>query len=336
MSLETAKSIISEAFAKTEYDKLEFDFHGGEPLINFSLIKELCEWTWSEKRSVPYRFFGSTNGTLLTPTIKQWLSENKDRICFGLSLDGTPEMNLINRGSTISDEDLDFFLTNWPAQTIKMTVSKDTMETLSDGVIYAHKKGFEVSVNMAYGVDWDASLVDTYRRELNKLVDYYIDNPEVKPCSIFEKNLSSMYLNSSNNRCCGAGKQLKAYDTAGNIYPCHMFSPNTLEIKQWYHIMENDFFSDDSMYGDKSCENCKIYKICPTCYGMNFIERHDVGARDKRRCTYIKVEKEAMCRYKMMRIMSKDINSITEVEYLELHAAKELLQYFETLNTNEL
>lgn len=330
MSLETAKKIILEAFDKTEYDRLEFDFHGGEPLLNFPLIRELCEWTWSEKRSFPYRFFGSTNGTLLNPEIKKWLSDNKDRICLGLSLDGTPEMNLMNRGCVIKDEDIDFFVTNWPSQTIKMTVSKNTIETLSDGIIYAHKKGFGVSVNLAYGIDWDNCLVDIYKRELNKLIDYYIDNPKVQPCSIFEKNLSSMYLTLPNNRCCGAGKQLKAYDTEGNSYPCHMFSPNTLEVEQWYHIMNNDFFTNESIYDDKNCVDCKIYKICPTCYGMNFLERQDIGIRDKRRCPYIKVEKEVLCNYKMKLIMSKKINLITEAEYLELSAVKELLHYFKT------
>lgn len=330
MSFDTAKSIVADAFENSECEKLEFDFHGGEPLLNFELLRNLCEWSWSEKRPIPYRFFGSTNGTLLTPEIKTWLSDNRERICLGLSLDGTPEMNFKNRGCILKEEDINFFLTTWPAQSVKMTVSKETIASLSEGIIYAHKKGFEVSVNLAYGVDWDDSLIDIYKLELNKLVDYYIEHPIIKPCSIFEKSLASFYLQPATNRHCGAGKQLRAYDTEGNSYPCHLFAPNALEVEAWRRIMNEDFRYDDSLYDDKECEDCKLYRICPTCYGMNFLERQHIGTRDKRLCPYIKAEKEALCNYKMRLILSKDLDRITEPEYLELTAAKELLSYFLT------
>lgn len=63
MSFSTAHNIIEEEFQKNPNIPIEFDFHGGEPLMNFHLIKQICEWCWSEKRPRKYRFFGS----LMTP-----------------------------------------------------------------------------------------------------------------------------------------------------------------------------------------------------------------------------------------------------------------------------
>ena len=54
MTFEMAKSIVEKEleFVKnsSNYDELEIDFMGGEPFIEFSLIKKITEWLASEKR----------------------------------------------------------------------------------------------------------------------------------------------------------------------------------------------------------------------------------------------------------------------------------------------
>lgn len=327
MSLEVGKKIIIESFKNIQqenYNLIEFDFHGGEPFMNFNFIQNICEWTWSQEWPISYRFFGTTNGTLLSDNTKNWLAYNKDRICFALSMDGTPEMNRVNRGCSIPDKNLQFFQTNWPSQPVKMTISKETITNISEGIIYAHKKGFNVSVNMAYGIDWDSSYLDIYIKELDVLVEYYKENIETLPCSIFDKNLAPIYLEKNNVRHCGAGRNMQTFDTEGESFPCQMFSSNSTKAEEWNKIIKYDFINDNSLYQDSECSTCSIYNICPTCYGMNFLERGLIGRRDKRLCPFIKEEKRALAKYLLYKINNKEIEELDEFDYLNLKAIIEL------------
>ena len=58
------------------FDEIEIDFMGGEPLMNFPLIKSVVEWLEGGVIPVPWLCFATTNGTLLTDEIKDWLREH--------------------------------------------------------------------------------------------------------------------------------------------------------------------------------------------------------------------------------------------------------------------
>ena len=73
-----------------------------------------------------------------------------------------------------------------------------------------------------------------------------------------------------------------------------------------------------------------VHNICPTCYGNNFIERGSIGKRDKRLCPYIMAEKEVLSYYRIKQILKKDIADISQEEYLELAAAKKIINHTET------
>ena len=324
MSFDTAKSIIEKELGKEQDEIYLIEFHGGEPFLNFELLQAVCEWFWNTYPEINVKFFVTTNGTRITAEAKEWLLQNKHRITVALSLDGTPEMNMSNRGCRISDEILKFVHENWPIQNIKMTLSHETLPLLCQGVVYAHQLGFPVSVNMAYGVDWKDDEVEIYKRELLKLVDYYIEHPEIEKCSIFTKSLIPVLKPYEIRRHCQAGKKFRAYDVDGNYFPCHAFSPNTLQVEEWNKISSRDFANDDSLYEDPSCRNCEIQNICPTCYGMNFIERGHPGKRDKRFCKFVLQEKLALCELKKREILNKEIEDITKLEYLELKAVQKI------------
>ncbi|MDR2774704.1 MAG: 4Fe-4S cluster-binding domain-containing protein [Tannerella sp.] len=323
MSLDMGKTIISHLFEEMEEKEdtvLEFDFHGGEPLLNFSFIREICEWTWRKTWKSKYRFFGTTNGTAWSSEIKKWFAANKDKISFALSIDGTPRMNYENRGCILSGETIDFFAETWPKQPVKMTVSKETIKDMFEGIAYLHSKGFNISANLAYGMDWDDTWVDIYRRELDKLVRYYIASPHITPCSLFDHSLIGLLDESYVPRLCGAGKNMKSFDTNGQSYPCQMFGPNTLP--EWKQI--KDDFEDERNLQDAECLSCNIYKICSTCYGMNFIERGSVAKRDRRLCACVKAEREALATWKLHNIMAKDRATLNKSDYLELKAIQKL------------
>ena len=133
MTLETAKDVILSQFSllNDECDTVEIHFMGGEPLMEFALIKEISEWLWSTNTKYNLMLFASTNGTLLNEEMRAWFHSNRHRITLGLSFDGNNVMQNINRSKSSSSVDIEFFAKTWPGQNIKMTISPQTLPSLS-------------------------------------------------------------------------------------------------------------------------------------------------------------------------------------------------------------
>ena len=72
---------------------LELDFFGGEPLMNFDVVKETVAYARSleKKHGKVFRFTMTTNGVLLTDEIADFLNREMTNVV--LSLDGRPEVN---------------------------------------------------------------------------------------------------------------------------------------------------------------------------------------------------------------------------------------------------
>ena len=138
MSFETAKSIIEREISAKDLKLIEF--HGGEPLLNFPLIKDICEWFWKTYPELDTKFFLTTNGTQFNESNMLWFEENHKKIACALSLDGTPEMNKINRGCIIDDTTIDLFLRLWPEQNIKMTISLKRFRCFHKGLFMLMKR----------------------------------------------------------------------------------------------------------------------------------------------------------------------------------------------------
>lgn len=130
MTFSTCKSCIDWVFDNILQDKnnrAEITFFGGEPLLRFDLIKDIFDYTTSKWSTNNYRFFASTNGTILTEKMKEWFSFQKDHFVLGLSLDGNRLTQNENRSNSFDLIDFDFFLSNWPQQNVKMTVSEKSI-----------------------------------------------------------------------------------------------------------------------------------------------------------------------------------------------------------------
>lgn len=292
MEWETAKEIIDFELADSKYEEYELDFFGGEPFLQFDLMKKIFEYvneTYSEK---PIVFFATTNGTLVHGEIKEWLTENKDRVWCALSLDGNKLMHDINRCDSFDLIDIDFFLKSWPTQDLKMTISQETLPYLSDGIIYLHEKNFCFTANLAYNIDWsNPDNEKIIERELMKLIDYYIANPSVQPCSLFTIPIFKIAIENSTEtlRQCGAGLDLISYDVDGKAYPCQFFMPLSAgdKAKTIEEIEFKEMVTRDDLWGD--CKTCIAAPICHTCYGANFLATGNIFRKDDNWCKLQKI-----------------------------------------------
>jgi radical SAM protein with 4Fe4S-binding SPASM domain len=275
MSLTTALSIIYNEIEKTPNDvTLEFDLFGGEPFLEFETIKQIVKDVREKGVTHPYIFFAITNGTLVHGEIKEWLIENRDIFVCGLSYDGTDLMQNINRSNSASRIDLGFFRNHYKNQPIKMTVSKESLPYLAEGVEYLYEFGFdEVSCNLAYGIDWtDPNNENIFNAELEKLIDFFLIHPEYKPCSMLDMGIATCTPEDKMHRFCGSGINMAAYDIDGVSYPCQMFMPITVGKEKAEKSHSLKFYEDEIPLEviDGKCRDCVVRLSCPTCYGANY------------------------------------------------------------------
>ncbi|MCU0288377.1 MAG: 4Fe-4S cluster-binding domain-containing protein [Acidobacteria bacterium] len=89
MDFEVARNVITHFMeADNGFDNNEFQFFGGEPMIVFPLIKKIVDWFHTHSWKKGHIFFICTNGTILTEEMKEWLTQNKQCVAVGISLDG--------------------------------------------------------------------------------------------------------------------------------------------------------------------------------------------------------------------------------------------------------
>ncbi len=311
MSIEVAKEVITKSFHQkhfSEKDEIQIDFMGGEPLLEFDKIKSIAEWMWSKDWPKPYILFATTNGTLLNKEMKDWFTKNNDRIVLGLSFDGTESMQNENRSVSSEQIDISYFINSWPHQPVKMTISRETLPDLANGIIHLHHEGFQdIHANLAYGVSWLKSDLSIYKEQLNDLVDFYLDNMEIKRSSLLNLDLTKILSPRRKEKYCGAGTGMSLYDVNGKEYPCHLFSPLVLNVSEIEKINDIDF-NDTSFFENKMCNMCRLVNICPTCYGMNFKHLRHVSEREKFHCQAFIEQFLANCR-----LQSKILDSRTEL-----------------------
>jgi len=322
MNFKTAKKIIDAEMAMNDgTDECRFTMFGGEPFLEIDMIKRI--YNYIESRILDWKkkvvIFVNTNGTLTDEETKQWLRKRKEHIYCGISLDGTKEMHDKNRSNSFDKIDLEFYRECWPEQTVKMTVSKETLPNLAEGVIFIHEKGFECGCTFAYGIDWNEELVKVLQEQLIILVDYYTKNPQLHLCQILNIDLTGIFKRpKSNFKRCGAGELMKAYDTEGNLYPCHSFSPVGMgdDAKKFvdYELPLSDISEEEC------CIECNYHLICPTCYGVNYIYTGSISKRNRWLCKFFKLCVQASAIIQLRRLSNKNPNELNQHDYGTLMA----------------
>lgn len=295
MSFKIAKEIIDkEMYADDNSSIINFDLFGGEPFLAYEQIKDIVTYLTAMKAPKAFRIFASTNGTLVHGEIQEWLKKYKCIFICGLSLDGNREMHNLNRDNSFDKIDLKFFANTYPLQPVKMTISKETIGNLYEGVKFCHDQGFNVNCNLAYGIDWaDETNIAILERELNKLIVYYLHHPDIKPCSMLEMDIKMAGIPQAKTtvrKWCGAGTHMHTYDIDGNMYPCQFFMPLSAGNEKAEAAKKLRFQEEvpDSLL-DEKCRNCVIKTICPSCYGANFINSGSLYHKDDNMCKLTKI-----------------------------------------------
>lgn len=335
MPVQLAREIIQREVEyvrnSSDYDALEIDFMGGEPMTNFSLIKEVVEWAEQEPFDIPLIFFLTTNGTLFDDEAKDWFIRHKESVVAGASYDGTEEMQNVNRATMKTPVDLEFFHNTWPYQEFHMTISKESLQHLAEGILSLQRKGYPLTASLAQGVDWNESDAEIYERELHKLIAAYTVETDLQPINLLSNPFrildSAQISGIQQEKWCGTGTAMATYDVDGKVYGCHMFSPIVLGPKA-IESKEIDF-SCSAAVEDPFCSKCVLKLSCPTCAGFNYRYRGDISTRDHRWCRMMLIQLRAACEFQI-KVISR---STDELDAESAIRAKLALQAYSILNS---
>ena len=332
ISLDTIKEIIYKEMTENNgFTEVEFDLFGGEPFLEFELIKEIEEYFHHIVSDKKYVLFATTNGTLVHGKVKKWLMERPKTFVCGLSYDGTPDMQNINRSNSANKIDLDFFVKYYPTQDVKMTISHESLPNLAEGVIFLHEKGFKVSCNLAYNIDWsDESNKEILHRELMKLIDYYLEYPEIKPCMMLDMPINTISAANEKKkfiRYCGAGVSTVAYHIDGTAYPCQFFMPLSVGTEKAKESLSLKFYNEEipEELVEGKCLKCVAQSICPTCYGANYAATGNMYHHDDNYCELTKIIIKARSYFKAMQWQKGQLN-LSKEELIQLLNSIKIIQ----------
>ena len=291
MSFQIAKACVDEVFMnfqKKIYSGILLKFMGGEPLLEFDLMRRVYDYVYETYPDIKKMLFATTNGTMLNDEMKKWFHEHRDTFYLGLSIDGTADVHNHNRSNSFDSIDTKFFADNWPEQGVKMTISKYSIPRLAESIKYIHSLGFQKvrGVNLAEGnFHWDEEeVVRELVRQLKELVDFYVENDSLYN-QMFDKQFDLCEVRERRKiKWCGTGVSCLFFDVDGKRYPCSYFTPMTFSEQELQKVMSYDF-TDESLFADDKCfGNCYIYPLCPTCAGANYQTNKDFSIKNPIHC----------------------------------------------------
>jgi len=285
MSFETGKKALDFLIKSSGTRKnLEVDFFGGEPLMNFDVVKKLVEYGREEekKHNKNFRFTITTNGVLLNDEIEKYINEHMHNIV--LSIDGREEINNLMRpnysGKGTYDKIVPKFQSiadkrNQTDYYVRGTFTKHNLD-FGEDVLHLADLGFKqvsvepvvADVNLDYAICEDdvQTIYDEYERLAVKISERKKEDKDF--------NFFHFMIDLSGGPCvakrlvgCGAGTEYVAITPSGEIYPCHQFVGNTdFEIGNLDEgIKREDLvsqFTKLNVYTKDECKNCWAKFYC--------------------------------------------------------------------------
>jgi uncharacterized protein len=289
MTKETADQLIRFAYQHLDQNG-NIWFFGAEPFCNFDIIKYTVER--SRANGSNWKFGATTNCTLITDEIAQWMKKNNFGVnCSIDGLRGSHNTNRIYPNGNGSWDDawrglssIRKFLN--PNPQIRWTVTPSTTKGLADSIrtfVEEHKLT-TMAVDMVYEVEWAPSDLVTLKKELELFRDYY-NKWMLQGVPVF-----SMWIRDANSAVtlserrwssrCGLGEGAVGVDYDGTLYPCHRFiDSHEIKIGDIYKGFNNKHFEWGEQYHrmapycelPRKCLDCNYKKACTGgCLAMNY------------------------------------------------------------------
>ena len=263
---------------------LEVDFFGGEPLMNWQVVKDLVQYgrEQEKKYNKNFRFTLTTNGVLLDEEIMEFC--NKEMANVVLSIDGRKEvhdfMRPFRRGKGSYDLIIPKFRKfaesrNQDKYYVRGTFTRHNLD-FSEDVLHLADLGFE-QISVEPVVAQPEEEYALREEDIPQICEEY-DRLAVEMIKRHKEgrgfNFFHFMIDLTGGPCvykrlsgCGSGTEYLAVTPWGDLYPCHQF------VGEEKFLMGNVFdglktpelqeeFKGCNVYAKEKCRNCFAKFYC--------------------------------------------------------------------------
>jgi uncharacterized protein len=305
MSLRVGQKAVDYFLDRT--DHLTLRFFGGEPLLEFELLKAIVGYCEAEasKREKDARFVVVTNGTLFTAEVSEFC--RRHRIDFSLSFDGNQQAQDAGRvfpsgkGSFAAVErNIPLMLRTSPYLPVVAVVHPDNVAMLSDSVRYLVENGFRmISLSPDYTDVRLRECLPAIKRKYYELADIYLE---------YRRRGERVFLNAFDpvdspfgRARCKLGQEDFSVGPFGDIYPCCCF------VDQEVYLLGNIYEGIDPEKAEVFLQDLKrlerhmeeTHRDCPDtsfckkgCGCTNLVTSGKLSVMDPVLCEYGRMEAE--------------------------------------------
>ncbi|MGN0298310.1 MAG: thioether cross-link-forming SCIFF peptide maturase [Lachnospiraceae bacterium] len=313
MSFEVGKKALDFLIANSGNRRnLEVDFFGGEPLMNWEVVKQLVEYGREQEKIYDknFRFTLTTNGVLLNDEIMEFCNREMGNVV--LSLDGRKEVNDRMRPFRNGKGSYDLIVPKFQkfAESrhqdkyyVRGTFTHENLD-FADDVIHYADLGFKQMSMEPVVAPPEASYaireedLPKIMEEYDKLALEYIKR--AKEGNGF--NFFHFMIDLQQGPCvykrmsgCGSGTEYLAVTPWGDLYPCHQFVGNEEFLlgnvdEGITNTACRDEFKLCNVYAKEKCQNCFAKFYCSGGCAANSYQFHgcitdayDIGCEMERK-----------------------------------------------------
>lgn len=241
MTTEVGKQALDFLIAHSGNRKnLEVDFFGGEPLMNWDVVKQLVAYGRAQEKKYDkhFRFTLTTNGVLLNEEVEEFVNREMDNVV--LSLDGRKEVNDKMRPFRNGKGSYDLIVPKFQRLAesrhqekyyIRGTFTRDNLDFSKDVLHFADLGFKQVSIEPVVGEETDAYAIR--EEDFPKIFEEY----DILAKTMIERekagngfNFFHFMIDLEGGPCvakrlsgCGSGTEYLAVTPWGDFYPCHQF-----------------------------------------------------------------------------------------------------------------
>ena len=284
MSFETGKQALDFLVANSGTRRnLEVDFFGGEPLMNFDVVKQMVEYARSieKEHNKNFRFTLTTNGVLIDDDVIEFANKEMSNVV--LSLDGRKEIHDRYRvdyaGNGSWDKIVPKFQKLVEARGGKNYYMRGTFTHANPDFLKDIQQmldlGFtELSMEPVVCASGDPSELTEedmpiVKEQYEKLAELMLQkDKEGKPFTFYHYMIDltggpCIYKRISG---CGSGTEYMAVTPWGDLYPCHQFvGDEKFRLGDIWNGVDNTAIQEEflscNVYAREECHDCwaKLY-----------------------------------------------------------------------------
>lgn len=285
MPLKVAKNAIDFLVENSgPRHNLEVDFFGGEPLMNFEVVKATVKYARSleKKYNKNFRFTITTNGLLLSDDKINFINQEMSNVV--LSLDGRKEINDKLRVTSKGCGTYDIILPKYQKLVnerrdkdyyVRGTFTRNNLDFANDVIKIADLGFDQISIepvvlneNLEYAIKKE-DLPRVYK-EYEKLALEMIKRKKEDKCFNFFHFMIDLEQGPcaiKRLRGCSCGNEYIAVTPSGDIYPCHQFvgqekwKMGNVTTKSFNNNIK-EYFAKTNIYTKEKCKDCWVKFFC--------------------------------------------------------------------------